>query len=73
MLKAYAGDVVLIDEGLVYKYFSQKYKAIVLWNGINGQPLLTEVGKWKPQWGEYETIAEVLGKVDLEEAVKWDG
>ena len=64
------GDIVLVDESLHYKYFTKKYKAIVLWRGINQQPLLTNLGEWRPYWGTYETISEVLGHVDLEKAVK---
>ena len=72
-MKAKNGDVVQINEGLVYHGSTRKYKAIVLWDSFTGQPLLTEVGKYKPHWGTYESIAEIIGHIDLEQAVKWNG
>lgn len=71
-MKINEGDVVLIDEGLVYKGFERKYKAIILWKGFNNQPLLTKVGEYRPHWGTYDSIADVIGHVDLQKAVKWD-
>lgn len=72
-MRAKTGDVVLIDESLVYKTMNCKYKAIVLWDSFIGQPLLTEVGKYHPHWGTYESIAEIIGHIDLQQVVKWDG
>jgi len=71
-MMARTGDVVLIDESLVYTTMSRKYKAIVLWDSFTGQPLLTEVGKYRPHWGTYESIAEIIGHIDLQQAVKWE-
>ena len=71
-MRAKTGDVVLIDESLVYKTMNRRYKAIVLWEGINNQPLLTEVGRYRPHWGTYESIAEIIGHIDLQQAVKWE-
>ena len=65
------GDVVQIDESLVYKTSTRKYKAIVLWDSFTGQPLLTEVGRYRPHWGTYNSIAEIIGHIDLQQAVKW--
>lgn len=67
------GDVVQIDESIVCTTGGPKYKAIVLWKGFNNQPLLTQVGEYRPHWGTYKSIADVIGHVDLEKAVKWDG
>ena len=71
-MMAKTGDVVLIDESLVYKTMNRRYKAIVLWEGFNNQPLLTEVGRYRPHWGTYESIAEIIGHIDLQQAVKWE-
>lgn len=71
-MKINEGDVVLIDEGLVYNGYERKYKAIILWKGFNNQPLLTEAGKYHPHWGTYASIADVIGHVDLKKAVKWE-
>jgi hypothetical protein len=70
-MRAKTGDVVQIDESLVYKTSTCKYKAIVLWDSFTGQPLLTKVGEYHPHWGTYESIAEIIGHVDLKKAVSW--
>ena len=71
-MRAKTGDVVLIDESLVYKTMNRRYKAIVLWEGFNNQPLLTEVGRYCPHWGTYKSIAEIIGHIDLQQEVKWE-
>lgn len=71
-VRAKTGDVVQIDEGLVYKTSTRKYKAIILWDSFTGQPLLTEVGRYRPHWGTYNSIAEIIGHIDLQQAVKWE-
>ena len=70
-MRAKIGDVVQIDESLVYKTSTHKYKAIVLWDSFIGQLLLTKVGEYRPNWGTYESIAEVIGHVDLKKAATW--
>ena len=72
-MTVHEGDVVQIDLSLEYgNVFTRRYKAVVLWNGFNGQPLFTEVGKYKPHWGTYGEIESVIGHIDLEQAVKWE-
>lgn len=68
-MNAKAGDIVQIDMGLEYPGNNRKYKAVVLWCGMNGQPLLTEVGEYKPHWGTYGEIAKIIDHVDLARAV----
>jgi hypothetical protein len=67
------GDIVEIDEGLMYLGYNYKYNAIILWKDFNNQPLLTKVGEYLPYWGTYESIVHVVGHIDMEKAVKWDG
>ena len=63
------GDIVQIDASLEYEHFKRKCQAVVIWKGFNGQPLVTEIGKWSPTWETYTVIAEVIGHVDLNQAV----
>ena len=67
------GDIVEIDEGLVYLGYNRKYNAVILWKGFNNQPLLTKVGEYRPHWGTYESIVRIVGHIDMEKAVKWNG
>lgn len=72
--KPQEGDIVIIDESLTYKYFAVKpYKALVIWNGFNGQPLVTPLDRWNPVWNSYSSIAEVVGHVDLDEFIRKKG
>ena len=66
------GDIVEIDEGLMYLGYNYKYNAVVLWKSFNNQLLLTKVGEYRPYCGMYETIAHVVGHIDMEKAMKWD-
>lgn len=67
------GSIVEIDEGLVYKSRQgcKKEIALVLWNGYGRQPLLSELKKWKPYWGTYESISRILGTVDMDSIVRF--
>lgn len=67
------GDIVRID----YKeYYTNKqidpYDAVVLWKGINFQPLMArldelEKGEYRPFWSIYEHISKVKGHISLAE------
>lgn len=60
------GDIVVIDESRKYKNSGIKpYKALVIWNGFNGQPLVTPLDHWNPGWNSYSSIIEVVDHVDL--------
>ena len=64
-MMANEGDIVIIDESLEYSYFRRRYKALVIFNGFNKQPLITSLGEWKPVWSSYGQIAEIVGHIDL--------
>ena len=64
------GDIVVIDESRVYSApCNPPYRAIVLWNGYNNQPLITRLGTYSPVWSSYEEIVEKVGHIDLEYAL----
>lgn len=44
------GDVVIIHDTSwdCTKRIGEPFEAIVLWRGINGQPLVTKMGEYKP-------------------------
>ena len=69
------GSIVEIDMSLEYPTMKGRKKevAIVLWNGYGKQPLLSGLNKWRPYWGTYETIARVLGTVDMDSMVRFYG
>ena len=64
-MMANEGDIVIIDESLEYPYFRRRYKALVIFNGFNKQPLITSLGEWNPVWSSYDQIAEIVGHIDL--------
>lgn len=51
------------------KRIGDPYKAIVLWRGLNNQPLITKFGEYNPCWSTYESIVEVVGHLDLQQAI----
>ena len=62
------GDCVLVH-GLSWdgkERIYEPYQAIILWKGLNNQPLITKIDEYKPHWSTYEDIVEVIGHVDLE-------
>lgn len=67
------GSIVEIDDGLVHeaRRGCKKQIALVLWNGYGRQPLLSELKKWKPYWGTYESISRILGLVDMDSVVRF--
>lgn len=58
------GDIVV---DTTFKFRSH---AVVLWGGFNGQPLLTGPEMYRPYWGTYEKIQEVIGHIDLEKLIE---
>lgn len=67
------GDIVRIS---YREYYTNRqvepYDAVVLWKGINCQPLLArldelEKGEYRPVWSVYEHIAEVRGHINFAE------
>lgn len=65
--KVTEGDCVVIHETNwnYTKRIVNPYKAIVLWQGINRQPLITKYGEYKPYWSTYTNIVDIVGHVDL--------
>lgn len=49
----------------------EPYKAIVLWKGLNNQPLITNINEYRPRWITYNDIVEVIGHVDLENILQY--
>lgn len=66
------GSVVEIDEGLVFesRQGCKKRIALVICNGYGNQPLLTNLYRWKPYWGTYESISRILETVDMDRMVR---
>lgn len=64
-MNAIAGDIVIIDESLEYTFYTRKYKALIIFNGYNIQPLITRLDEWRPIWSSYGQIAEIIGHIDL--------
>lgn len=71
------GDIVIMhDMNWDYsKREGEPYKAIILWRGDNGQPLFLRIdnlnkGIYRPVWGNYASIIEVIGHKDLTELFK---
>lgn len=68
------GDIVLIDTSKLSDNFvkitnPEKYKALVIWNGFNDQPLITKLDEWRPVWSSYPEIVEVLGHINMDYCV----
>lgn len=63
-MNVHIGDVV------VDATYPTTIKAIVLWDKApNGQPLLTGVGNYVPYWSSYDGITDVIGHVNIAEAI----
>lgn len=67
------GDIVEID---YIEYFTKEHinegKALVLWKGFNGQPLILRLDReeYYPTWSCYEYIAKVVGHIPIWEVLK---
>lgn len=68
------GDMVRIHKSNwdFSKRIGEPYKAIVLWCGINNQPLITNIDEYNPRWVTYKDIVEIVGHVDLENLFRFD-
>jgi len=65
------GDICILDESVEYSTFSEKpFEVLVLWNGVNGQPLVTRTNEYRPFWTTYSQLVKVVGYIDLGEAVR---
>ena len=62
------GDVVMI-QNTNWDYserVGKPFKAIILWCGINGQPLITKMEEYKPFYTTYESIVKIDGHINLD-------
>lgn len=68
-MKVNEGDICTLDESKEYDYKPKTpYKVLVLWNGCNSQPLVTNLKEYKPFWTTYSQLVEITGHIDLENA-----
>ena len=59
------GDICILDRNVEYTGEYDKYKVLVLWNGVNGQPLVTELNEYRPYWTTYSQLIKVVEHIDL--------
>ena len=70
-MKVTEGDICILDESVEYFHTSHKtYEVLVLWNGLNNQPLVTRRGEYRPFWTTYSQLTEIKGHIDLVKALK---
>ena len=66
------GDIVEID--YITEFTQEHYnegKALVLWKGINHQPLIMRLkGEYSPSWSTYYNIGRVIGHISLGKILK---
>lgn len=61
------GDIVEIDYITEFtKEHINEGKALVIWKGVNHQPLVRKLNTKITTWDCYEHIARVVGHVDIE-------
>ncbi len=60
------GDICMLDESIDYVTSPNKpYPVLVLWNGVNNQPLVTKLGGYKPFWTTYSQLSERIGHIAI--------
>lgn len=60
------GDICTLDESVAYSYYPHKpYEVVVLWHGVNSQPLVTKLDAYNPFWTTYSQLIEVNRHIDL--------
>ena len=70
------GDIVRIEYDTEFtKEHIDEGKALILWKGINRQPLVVKLdhlkdGEYNPVWTCYEYIAEVVGHMSIVDMLK---
>lgn len=69
------GDIVRIEYDAKTKEHIDEGKALILWKGINRQPLVVKLDhlknrKYNPVWTCYEYIAEVVGHMSIVDMLK---
>lgn len=64
------GDICVLDEKVEYPRFAHPpYKVLVLWNGVNSQPLVTKLDEYKPFWTTYSQLVRVEKHIDCDEVL----
>lgn len=64
------GDICILDESVEYSILGEKpFGVLVLWNGVNGQPLVTRTNEYRPFWTTYSQLVKVVRHIDLVEAL----
>lgn len=70
------GDIVRIEYDMEFtKEHVNEGRALILWKGINRQPLVVKlvhlkIGEYNPVWTCYEYIAEVVGHMSIVDMLK---
>lgn len=60
------GDICMLDESIEYVTSPNKpYPVLVLWNGVNDQPLVTKLGSYMPFWTSYSQLSEKIGHIAI--------
>jgi len=68
-MKVKEGDICILDESKEFSIINKPpYKVLVLWNGCNSQPLVTNLKEYNPFWTTYSQLVEITGHIDLENA-----
>lgn len=64
------GDICLLDEKVEFPTTGKDpYPVLVLWHGVNGQPLVTRPDSYSPFWTTYSQLVERIEHLDLSAAV----
>lgn len=66
----FEGDICLLDERVEYPTTGKNpYPVLVLWHGVNGQPLVTKPDDYSPFWTTYSQLIERVEHLELSTAV----
>ena len=63
------GDICVLDEKYSFHFAHPPYKVLVLWNGVNSQPLVTKLDEYKPFWTTYSQLVRVEKHIDCDEVL----
>ena len=61
------GDICTLDESVEFLHIARPpFQVLVLWNGINGQPLVTKLTEYSPFWTTYSQLTKVERHIELD-------
>lgn len=61
------GDICTLDKSVDYLNTEiPPFQVLVLWNGVNGQPLVTKLTEYRPFWTTYSQLTEVERHIELD-------